>query len=371
MGISQPFDVREAQPLVGNPAGAVSSKLLGLEMLRFASALAVLFYHYHHFVRVAGAAAVERSTIPFYAFLWPLYDYGQFGVHLFWGISGYIFFWKYGAAIHTRAVNAREFFWLRFSRLYPLHFATLIAVAALQSVHRALAGFDFKFPATDPWMFGRQLFLATDWMGMPDKSFNGPIWSISAEIAIYAVFFSLLRRVAPSSRLCVAVVVAALALQFAGLKWVSIECAAYFFAGGLAALAPSTWRNKAAICLAILIAGCAITGILRDRDQVPAIMLLALPCLLVLIARGWSVLDGWERQIQAAGNLTYASYLLNFPLQLVVATIVAATGIALPLTNPFFLLAYIGLTLAAAALCYRVLELPAQNWIRRKTLKRS
>lgn len=369
MGINQQFDLRGAQPLAGSRVGGEPSKLLGLELLRFGSALAVLFYHYHHFALVAGAASVERSAIPFYALLWPLYDYGQFGVHLFWGISGYIFFWKYGGSIHDGTVGAKGFFWLRFSRLYPLHIATLIAVVGLQSIHRELAGHDFKFPASDTGLLIRQLFLATDWATMPNKSFNGPIWSISAEVAVYAAFFAIMRRRAPSWQLCLGVVMAALILQFSGLRWVSIECAAYFFAGGLAALTPASWRPKAGMVLAALIAGCAATGILRDLDKVPTTLLLALPCLLILLARGWPALDRWARPIQAAGNLTYSSYLLNFPLQLLVAVVVAATGISLPLTSPAFLLGYIGLTLAAAALCYTAYELPAQNWLRRRTLK--
>jgi peptidoglycan/LPS O-acetylase OafA/YrhL len=119
-----------------------SSKLLGLEILRFTSALAVLFYHYNHFMQIPGTAAVAWPDVPFYNWLWPLYDHGNLGVELFWGISGYIFFWIYGQAIHAGAVSATRFFWLRFSRLYPLHFATLIAVAGLQIFHRQLAGAD-------------------------------------------------------------------------------------------------------------------------------------------------------------------------------------------------------------------------------------
>ena len=66
-----------------------------------------------------GCQLSRRAAQPFYALLWPLYDYGQFGVQIFWGISGYIFFWKYGAAIHARKVAARDFFWLRFLKAVP------------------------------------------------------------------------------------------------------------------------------------------------------------------------------------------------------------------------------------------------------------
>ena len=67
-------------------------KLLGLELLRFGAALAVLFFHYKHFARMAGMPGIARDSVPLYGVLWPLYDYGQFGVQLFWGISGSYFF---------------------------------------------------------------------------------------------------------------------------------------------------------------------------------------------------------------------------------------------------------------------------------------
>ena len=369
MGYARPFDVDASAPIerVERPR-ADADKLLGLELLRFASALAVLFFHYTHFTQVAGAPVIARSAWPLYAMLWPLYDYGQFGVQVFWGISGYIFFWKYGPAIHSGVVAARDFFWLRFSRLYPLHIATLASVVGLQAIHRQLAGFNFVYP-TDAGMFVRQIFLATDWGEQAPFSFNGPIWSISAEVAVYAGFFLLLRRIPPSTGLCAGVIIAGLAAQLAGLNWVSIACATYFFAGGLAALAPKEWRPRAGMALITLIAGCAAMGVLGDRDKLPTILLLAVPCLLVLISRGWPGLNRWQGLIQFAGNLTYSSYLLHFPLQLLVAIGVAASGIMLPLTNPLFLMAYLGITLGIAAFSYRAFELRAQNWLRRRMLK--
>ena len=97
MGYARLFDLEASAP-IGRvaPARADADKLLGLELLRFASALAVLFFHYRHFAHLVGMPAVGRATVPFYGLLWPLYEYGQYGVQIFWGISGYIFFWKYG-----------------------------------------------------------------------------------------------------------------------------------------------------------------------------------------------------------------------------------------------------------------------------------
>lgn len=371
MGYSRPFDVTDSRPLAPARLQPAAGKLLGLELLRFASALAVLFFHYSHFAQIAGMAAVQRTAIPFYSLLWPFYDYGQYGVQLFWGISGYIFFWKYGQAIHSGAVAAGRFFWLRFSRLYPLHLMTLATVIGLQAVHRQMMGTDFIYPAGNTGLLVQQLFLATDWGPAPPMSFNGPIWSISAEVAVYAAFFLAMRRFSPSRSLCVGVIVGGLALQLAGLDWVSIACATYFFAGGLAALAPAKSERIAAAALVGLALLCAATGVLGHRDKLPMILLVAVPCLLMLLARDWPVLTRMQRPIQFAGNLTYSSYLLHFPLQLLLAIAVAATGILPALTSPAFLAAYLGVTLGVAAISYRTFELPAQRWLRQLTLRRA
>jgi len=370
MGQARPFDLHDSRPLMrADDVHRASDKLLGLELLRFTSALAVLIFHYRHFAQLPGLRGFDLATAPFHDMLWPVYDYGLYGVQVFWGISGYIFFWKYGAAIHSGAVAAGNFFWLRFSRLYPLHIATLLMVVGLQFVYRQFIGFNFVYPTSDVGLFIRQIFLATDWGPPPPFSFNGPIWSISAEVAVYAAFFLVLRRFAPSLKLCLAVILATLAIQLAGLNWAAPFCATYFFAGGMAAvLRPkSVW--PAALALVALIVLCAATDVIGDRDKLPMILLLMVPCLLIILSKEWPLLGRWQRQVQFAGNLTYSSYLLHFPLQLLFAIFVAASGVIAPLTSPLFLVTYLGVTFGLAARSYRLFELPAQSWIRRRTLR--
>jgi peptidoglycan/LPS O-acetylase OafA/YrhL len=113
-----------------------AEKLLGLEVLRFVSAVAVLFWHYQNFWNTPhGLVGFERDQQPLYRYFSAFYEFGRYGVQVFWSISGYIFFWKYRDAIAKRLTSGRKFFFLRFSRLYPLHFATLLLVAALQGLY--------------------------------------------------------------------------------------------------------------------------------------------------------------------------------------------------------------------------------------------
>lgn len=374
MGYARPFQLEASAPIgsaVPASTGAASDKLLGLELLRFSSATAVLFWHYTHFGRIFGLPSVAPGAQPLHSAFQLFYDYGLYGVQIFWGISGYIFFWKYGAAIHNRAVAAREFFWLRFSRLYPLHIATLLTVIGLQALYRQIAGENYVYPTDDVGLFVRQLFLATDWGPQPPFSFNGPIWSISAEVAVYAGFFMLVRRFAPTFQLCVAAVIACLCVQLTGLNLVSVGCATFFFAGGAAALLRPKSVTPVAIALALVLVLAIYTGTLGDPDKLPTILLLAVPCLLILVSKEWPLLARFQQQVQFAGNLTYSSYLLHFPLQLALAIPVAASGMRLPLASPWFLAAYLGTTFGTAALSYRWFELPAQRWIRRRTLGRA
>lgn len=359
MGIAQTFDVTDARAL-SRPA---AEKLLGLELLRFVSAMAVLLFHYRHFAHLSGVQPITRQEQPFYALLWPFYDYGQFGVQLFWGISGYIFFWKYSDAIRSGAVSATTFARLRFSRLYPLHLLTLLAVVTLQPFHRALTGADFVYPATDPAMFVRHLFMASDWGPQAVFSFNGPIWSVSAEVAVYAFFFLAAKRFGPSLTLCIGAITLGLGLQSLGIDWVSIACTTYFFAGGLAAVTKLDRKAALAMLVALLAAYWWI-GI--QRDNIPMVLLAAVPPLLVLLKGEWPWLDRWHRPIEAAGNLTYSTYLLHFPLQLMLAIAVAARGRAPDLASPLLLLAYLTITIIAGRASYARFELPAQRRLRGK-----
>src|SRR4051812_39451788 len=175
----------------GLAAETNGQKLLGLEVLRFACAMAVLVWHYQHFTFMGSAPGPDfvREQQPFFGLLGFFYEYGALAVPVFWTISGFVFCWKYAADISDRKVTGKRFFVLRFSRLYPLHVATLLVVALLQAAWLHRNGNYFVYPDNSLPAFGLQLFMASNWAELP-YSFNGPIWSVSAEVLIYALFFA-------------------------------------------------------------------------------------------------------------------------------------------------------------------------------------
>src|SRR5262249_6853980 len=146
------------------PSPPPSEKLLGLEALRFVAAFAVLIWHYQHFSYVADKPiGLVRSAQPFYSLLRPFFEAGQHGVWVFWCISGFIFFWKYRETISDRALGGWTFFVFRLSRLYPLHFVTLMTVALLQPIYLHLNGYYFVYQNNDIQHFLPQLVMASDW----------------------------------------------------------------------------------------------------------------------------------------------------------------------------------------------------------------
>jgi peptidoglycan/LPS O-acetylase OafA/YrhL len=358
------------------PAVPVQHKMLGLEVIRFISALAVLIWHYQHFSYIADTPTnYVASHPPFYGIFRIFYEHGLYGVQVFWAISGFIFSWKYRDAIADQAITARKFFVLRFSRLYPLHIATLLLVIGLQAAYLSENGFYFVYQQNDLVHFVLQIFLASDWGLLKGYSFNGPIWSISVEVLIYLVFFVTLRNVGKSWLINVVILVACLAFKALRISTPVIDCLAFFYVGGLSAmlyrhLQHHRQRNLMLGMTALLLIVAAVlagTTALGHMKFFPFFFLIScMPILLLLAAQNIRVPSPLQRSIEAAGNMTYASYLIHFPIQLSAALYFIHIEQPIPYSRPDFFIGFIGLTLVASYFIYRFFELPMQNLLRSK-----
>jgi len=103
-------------------------QLYALDVSRGIAALAVVVWHWQHFAYKKGSLSQEfiRESQPLYDLLRLFYEKGGLGVQYFFLLSGFIFFWLYSAPIKNNQITAWEFGIHRFSRLYPLHFITLM-----------------------------------------------------------------------------------------------------------------------------------------------------------------------------------------------------------------------------------------------------
>jgi len=352
------------------PASPLTNKLLGLEALRFVAAFAVLIWHYQHFAYVADQPVdLVKDRLPLYGLLQPFYAAGEYGVWIFWCISGFIFFWKYRDTIFDRSVSGWKFFVFRLSRLYPLHFATLLIVAILQSVYFHSHGYFFVYQDNDLRHFLLQIFMASRWGLQHGDSFNGPIWSISIEILAYAVFFLMLRFVTRSALLNVVVILVCLNVsgQF-------FACLAFFYAGGLAAISRRavagtffgvTIERVAWLVLFIIPASILVLQ-LKIVDWV--FLLAYTPILLFCLSREIGISGAIQTVLETAGNMTYSSYLLHFPIQLLMALAYTRSGNLIPFYDGWFFAIYVASTLTASHFTYRYYEAPAQALLRKYLL---
>ncbi|HEX3115124.1 MAG TPA: acyltransferase [Bradyrhizobium sp.] len=349
-----------------------TSKLLGLELLRFVAAFAVLIWHYQHFAYVADkAVGLTRTGLPLYGLLQPFYEVGEYGVWLFWCISGYIFFWKYRDTIHDRTTDSWTFFVLRLSRLYPLHLATLALVAILQPIYFHLNGYFFVYQDNDIGHFLLQLVMASNWGLQSALSFDGPVWSISVEVLVYVLFFLLLRFGGKSALLNLVIIVGCV-----GAKGQLFTCLSFFYIGGLAAIArraiaATAFRDTldGIVWLVVIVAPLlAWMFALYPIGWLDYALLAYMPAVIFCLARDVRLPARAQRLIEAAGNMTYSSYLLHFPIQLLIVVGFATVGAPIPIYETTFFVAFVSATLLASYLAYRYFEAPAQNFIRGRLL---
>ncbi|PTE00026.1 acyltransferase family protein [Pandoraea apista] len=359
-------------------------RLVGIEILRFFSAFAVLIWHYQHFFFQPATASIDvaRTGQPLYALLHPFYDYGWLGVNVFWTISGFIFFNRYLTKIATRRVSGGLFFLNRFSRLYPLHIVTLVAVAALQLYYVRENHAFFVYPYNTPYDFFVNVIFASGWLTPYTDSFNGPVWSVSTEIVIYFAFFLLARffRIGLVSTLSLMVLSAVAGLllihqQIKGSESNIVFCAFYFFMGGavhlvyerLRSVIESRRQATILLCCAAYLGLIGVCFAFGGTKYLAATVIAPVSIVLLQVVEPW-VPERLAGPIANLGNTTYSSYLIHFPLQLTAVIVLSLFGLssATLAMSPWFLAAYLVVVFTLARLVYRALEAPAQAFIRRR-----
>lgn len=144
--------------------------------------IAALWVAIYHFRVVSDIHAIE------------LFRHGSLAVEFFFVLSGFVITCAYGDRLLTLRDRAR-FMIRRFGRLYPLHFATLLAVVAMETARWALSmqlGREVGGPAfagaTDPAALLPNLLLLHGVGFLPEFTWNIPSWSISVEFALCALF---------------------------------------------------------------------------------------------------------------------------------------------------------------------------------------
>lgn len=362
-----------------------------LDVSRCIASLSVILWHWQHFGYEGNLLAKDfvRKDQPLFDILELFYLKGAEGVSYFFILSGFIFFWLYRDSIKDKATNALKFFTLRFSRLYPLHLATLLVVALLQLLHISSKGSSFVYPFNDVYHFILNLGFASHWGFESGHSFNAPVWSVSIEVLLYAFFFIV--AFLKQGSLLFTIVVSVISLVFFEITGNRIFGGlSLFFLGGVVfhltqfistnrpvlrfpvfLITGIAWfaviLNFYVINIGSLVIGCGLAGKFFLSIYCDYILFPFTICSIALIEiRRGSFLE----PISWIGDITYSSYLLHFPLQLAFALLVSYGAIQPDFyLSQFYFALFFMLLIPFSYLTYIKFERPLQKVIRNKILK--
>ena len=365
-------------------------RLFLLDVSRGIASLGVVLFHWVHFSWEEGVLGsrypgFELSDQPLYAVLKVFYEYGDLGVNYFFILSGFIFFWLYRDLIHTRQIGFIRFWVHRFSRLYPLHLVTLILVALLQFIFARLTDHFFIYPANNTYHFILNLGFLHGIGVEKGWSFNHPTWSVSVEMFLYLVFFLSALKLRSRFRFCVAVSFANFFLSFYFPSKLFLGLALFFLGGALfyiagyfssgrrhviwfaGAMSLVSWLLALVHCYVV-----ELSGIIEALGEGAPVVVSVFQNYFLLGSTilYFAVLEISKGNLLKAlswvGDITYSTYLLHFPLNVLMGMLVVGNLLEpLFFLNPFYLGLYLVVLISVSYGCYHWFERPVQRVIRR------
>ena len=296
--------------MVETVASAAKQRLAGLDALRFAAAVQVLFFHY-------ALRKPQFPGFPVFPGLEPVSRHCWVGVEIFFVISGFVI------AYSAEGRTPFQFFRSRFLRLEPALWVCSIFTAALAAAGGFYGWSDAAWRLLRTWV----LYPVGPWV-------EGVYWTLVVEVIFYAVIFALIvaRRFESIQAVAAVLVGASLAYNLADTflvlphreTWMLLLLQhGVFFGLGifvwLATLKRATMFRLSMIALAIVGGVLEINKVssLKAEAAWPAVVLAA-------ISARMRTSNGLLR---ALGQMTYPLYLLHGTLGIVVMTALVAHGV--------------------------------------------
>jgi peptidoglycan/LPS O-acetylase OafA/YrhL len=282
------------------PPLSTKTRLAWLDVLRGLAALAVVFDH-------AGQHVLQQVR----AVIYHWFDTGQYGVFVFFLISGYIV----PASLERRG-SVRTFWVSRLFRLYPLYLLAVGIAVALYLVHFGSLRGEGSDPATS--ILSQLLMMSNVLAG---QNLPNVVWSLSYEMAFYLLLTALFiaRIHQRSSRYALAFAAAAVAIG--GLLPQA------FFTNNVA-----TPRLIALVADLAVLLGLALAVILRGTSRLLGAVLAAVVAITLLAFNG-----GWIWPWQAlsilalmfTGTMFYRAEQGQYPWRKAIAVGVTVFGLAI------------------------------------------
>lgn len=295
---------------------AESDHYLHLDVLRFLASAAVVVYHYRTLADWTPGPVALRAV-----------DSLRLAVDMFFVISGVVMADLYGGRLGDRG-SYWGFLRRRVARLAPLHYATLGFCVAMAAIANKL-GVSLSSPEVfDPACIPANLALLNAFGACDHLSFNGPSWSISAEMGLY-VLLPLLLMLSSRRLATFGLVIVALAGLFA-LRAIGEDWTGWTFRFGFLRAAPSfllgmvlarsdDWLARIprpdllfGLSLVVFVGVC----VAPVDDAVRLLVIYAIVAL-GLAADRRGVAGVLARGASPLGRLTYSIYMLHMPVALV------------------------------------------------------
>jgi peptidoglycan/LPS O-acetylase OafA/YrhL len=237
------------------------------------------------------------------------------------------------------------------------------------------------YPYNDLYHFVLNLFFASNWGFERGWSFNSQTWSVSVEVVLYAAFFVLASAVGRS-------LAGALATALAGLLLASQSHGSLadvgqgfycFFAGGSAFIIwdrlrfRSHWLTLSAslAALAISVMGYRVLHYTRFADSMVSKDVLfggCFPAAVLVLVSLQNLRHNLGRSCRIIGDITYSTYLLHFPLQLLIIYLSSIFGFSIPYQSPVALVLFLATLLTISIPTYYLFERSAQSFFRKLLL---
>lgn len=294
-----------------------SDHYLHLDVLRFLASAAVVVYHYRTLADwVPGAVTLQAI------------DSLRLAVDMFFVISGVVMADLYGGRLGSNG-GYWAFLRRRFARLAPLHYATLGFCVAMATI-AAMLGFSLSSPEVfDPVCIPANVAFLNAFGACDHLSFNGPSWSISAEMGLY-VALPLLIMLSTRRLLALVMVVMAVTVLFALRDALGVDWTGWTFSFGFVRAIPSfmlglvlarsdDWLARIprpallfGLSLVVFVVTC-----LAPVDDAARLAAIYIAVTLGLAADRRGGASAFVRGAAPLGRLTYSLYMLHMPVALI------------------------------------------------------
>lgn len=347
--------------------------LIGLDIFRFFLSITILIVHFPQFVQsFLPIENFEIKQLPFFSFFSKLYLNGGFAVQLFWMLSGVIFSNFYYNKIEK--ISFVKFFYLRITRLYPIHFITLILVLILQTIYYNKFGYYFLIKDNDIFHILLNIFLINYWNIDFNLSLNAPFWSVSVEIFTYIVFYNFVSSgVIKKEKNLFFLILCFIAICVLQILPPFNECLLYFFSGVFLVRMYEKINFKLIIKLLSTLIVLLIfrkieyfSSIYLNRFLITIISLIFSIVIIYIfsikINKGYTFLVTSARKLS---NLTYSMYMIHFSIQLILLLLFKDKGLNFFINKTFFCF-YLFFNVLISHFVYNKFELPIQNFLRNR-----